>query len=90
MQFSASTSLRSGLTLSSAPQSPDITRLLNVSLSSTEQEFERDLQTQLWELTSREKIITDSGSFIIYFPLACTVNIYFQSQALYTDLMTRR
>ena len=68
MQFSASTSLRSGLTLSSAPQSPDITRLVNVSLTSTEPEFERDLQTQLWELTSREKIITDSGSFII-FPL---------------------
>ena len=63
VQFSASTSLTAGLTLSSAPQSPDITRLVNLSLTSTEAEFERDLETQLWEVTDREKIIADSGSY---------------------------
>ena len=63
VHFSASTSLTAGLTLSSAPQSPDITRLVNLSLTSTEADFERDLETQLWEVTDREKIIADSGSY---------------------------
>ena len=56
-----SSSVTEGLVMSSAPHSPDIQRLVNVSLTSSEEDFVRNLEAQLFLNTSSERIIQMSG-----------------------------
>ena len=46
-----------GLVMSSAPHSADIQRLVNISITSTEEDFVHDLEAQLFRNTSNERII---------------------------------
>lgn len=50
-----------GLVMSSAPHSADIQRLVNVSVTSTEEDFVHNLEFQLSTNTSKERILQISG-----------------------------
>ena len=65
-----------GLVMSSAPHSPDIQRIVNVSLSSTEETFEHDLGVQLFTFTSEDKILQTSGEDNFF--TAFTIPIFYQ------------
>ena len=55
--------------MSSAPHSADIQRLVNVSVTSTEEDFVHNLEVQLSTNTSKERILQISGALKKYISL---------------------
>ena len=61
VKFDNSSLVTEGLVMSSAPNSADIQRLVNVSVTSTEKDFVHNLEVQLFTNTSKERILQISG-----------------------------
>ena len=66
VRFSNSTNILGGMLLSSSPQFQEMSRVVNVSQSSTEDKFSSDLERELFSNTLSEYILDTGPSDLIY------------------------
>ena len=66
VRFSNSTNISEGMVLSSSPVSPEMSRVLNISLTSTEEMFSRDVERELYERTPSQYILDTQPSDLLY------------------------
>ena len=66
VRFSNSTNILGGMLLSSSPQFQEMSRVVNVSQSSTEEKFSSDLERELFSNTPTEYILDTGPSDWIY------------------------
>ena len=66
MRFSNSTNISDGMLLSSSPEFHEMSRVVNISLTSTEEMFSRDLERELYEKTPSQYIWDTGSSDLVY------------------------
>ena len=66
VRFSNSTNILGGMLLSSSPHFQEMSRVVNVSQSSTEEKFSSDLERELFSNTPAEYILDTGPSDLIY------------------------
>ena len=66
VRFSNSTNISSGLMLSGSPQFQEMSRVLNISQTSSEATFSRDLERELFDKTPSQYILHTEPSDMIY------------------------
>ena len=66
VRFSNSTKISGGLMLSGSPHCPEMSRVLNVSQTSTEDVFVRDLERELFNKTPSQYLLDTEPSHLIY------------------------
>ena len=76
-----------GLVMSSAPHSADIQRLVNVSVTSTEEDFIHNLEVQLSTNTSKERILQISGALKKYISLFVQRFYYLEVSKVADDIL---